>query len=302
MKFAGSFLICCGCLCAAGAEVDLSSFQIDPRLQIELFASEPDVVDPVALCFDEAGRMYVVEMRDYPYGIGPERKPGGVIRLLEDTDGDGKADKSTVFAKDLSFPTSIAPWDGGVFVTAPPDIIYLKDTNGDGVADVREVYFTGFVRGVTDSNVNGLRWGLDNRIHGVNGGNGGIVRALKYSQPPLLLDGSDFSFDPRTGEIAATYQTSGGFGLVFDDFGHSFVTYNINHIQERIIPLKALNRLPGMLSVEATQSISDHGDMARIFPVSVAQTRPNHPEQAGFFSSAGGVGFIGFDAYPGDLP
>src|SRR6185295_11053198 len=176
MKFAGSFLICCGCLCAARAEVDLTSFQIDPRLQIKLFASEPDVIDPVALCFDEKGRMYVVEMRDYPYGIGPEKKPGGTIRLLEDTDGDGKADKSTVFAKDLSFPTSIAPWNGGVFVTAPPDIIYLKDKDGDGVADEKEVHFTGFILAVTDSNVNGLRWGLDNRIHGLNGGNSGVVK------------------------------------------------------------------------------------------------------------------------------
>lgn len=283
------------------APADLSQFAIDERLKIDLYAAEPDVVDPVGLTFDAAGRMYVVEMRDYPYGIGPEKKPGGVIRLLEDTDGDGKADKSTIFARDLSFPTSIVPWNGGVFVTAPPDIIYFKDMDGDGVADQREVYFTGFVQGVTDSNVNGLRWGLDNRIHGLNGGNGGTVRALKFSQPPLPLENADFSFDPKTGEIRKTFQTSGGFGLVFDEFGHSFVTYNINHIQQRIIPLAVLNRFPGMFAVEATQSISDHGEMARIYPISVAETRPNHPEQAGYFSSAGGVGFIGYDAYPGDL-
>ena len=116
-----------GAFCAAGsllaAAPDLSQFEIDPRLQIGLFAAEPDVVDPVALTFDEAGRMYVVEMRDYPYGIGPEKKPGGTVRLLEDTDYNGKADKSTVFAKDLQFPTSIAPWNGGVFVTAPPEVM-----------------------------------------------------------------------------------------------------------------------------------------------------------------------------------
>jgi putative membrane-bound dehydrogenase-like protein len=286
---------------ASAATADPSLFEIDPRLKIELFAAEPDVVDPVGLTFDEAGRMYVVEMRDYPYGIGPDRKPGGTIRLLEDTDGDGRADKSTVFAKDLSFPTSIAPWHGGVFVTAPPDIIYLKDTNGDGVADVREVYFTGFVKGVTDSNVNGLRWGLDNRLHGLNGGNGGTVRPLKNFMPPVPLENADFSFDPVTSEITTTYQASGGFGLAFNEFGHSFVTYNINHIQQRILPLAALDRFPGMLPIEATLSISDHGDMARIYPISTAQTRPNHPEQAGFFSSAGGVGYIGYDAYPGDL-
>ena len=290
-----------GSVSTLGAAPDLSAFEIDPRLRIELFAAEPDVVDPVALTFDAAGRMYVVEMRDYPYGIGPENKPGGTVRLLEDTDGDGKADKSTVFARDLSFPTSIAPWDGGVFVTAPPDIIYLKDTNGDGVAEVRDVFFTGFNREVTDSNMNGLRWGLDNRLHGLNGGNGGTITSPRKPQISVQLGNADFSFNPKDWDFTTTYQSSGGFGLVFDEYGRSFVTHNINHIQQRILPMSSLWRHPGMFSVDATQSISDHGEMARIYPISVAQTRPNHPEQAGHFSASGGMGFIGYDVYPEDL-
>jgi putative membrane-bound dehydrogenase-like protein len=287
--------------CSLAALPDLSQFEIDPRLQIELFAAEPDVIDPVALTFDEAGRMYVVEMRDYPYGMPPDNKPGGTVRLLQDTNADGKADKSTVFARDLSFPTSIAPWNGGVFVTAPPEILYLKDTSGDGVADVREVWFAGFVVGPTDSNVNGLRWGLENRIHGLNGGNGGTIKAPKKPQVNVQLGEADFSFNPKDWDFIPTYQSSGGFGLIFDEFGHSFVTHNINHVQQRILPLSYLWRLPGMFPVAATRSISDHGDMARIFAISTAQTRPNHPEQAGHFSSSGGLGFIGYDAYPGDL-
>jgi putative membrane-bound dehydrogenase-like protein len=283
------------------AAPDLSQFEIDPRLEMGLFAAEPDVVDPVALTFDEAGRMYVVEMRDYPYGIGPEKKPGGTVRLLEDTNGDGTADKSTLFARDLSFPTSITPWNGGVFVSAPPEIVYLKDTNGDGEADVREVWFNGFVLAVTDSNMNGLRWGLDNRIHGLNGGNGGTIKAPKKPQLNVELGDADFSFSPKDWDLKRTYQSSGGFGLVFDEFGRSFVTHNINHMQQRILPLNNLYRFPGMFPVSATRSISDHGDMARIFAISTAQTRPNHPEQAGHFSSSGGLGFIGYDVYPGDL-
>src|SRR5690349_119425 len=129
-------------------------FELHPALDISLFTAEPDVVDPVAMTFDEDGRIYVVEMRDYPLGIGPEHKPGGTIRLLEDRDGDGKIDHSTLFAEGLSFPTSVTPWNGGILVTAPPEIIFLKDTNGDGKADVREVVLRGFVKGVTDSNVN----------------------------------------------------------------------------------------------------------------------------------------------------
>src|SRR5438552_14379150 len=152
---------------------------VHPSLEISLFAAEPDVVDPVALTFDAAGRMYVVEMRDYPYGFGPQRKPGGTIRLLEDTNHDGKVDRSTVFAENLSFPTSICAWNGGVLVASPPELIFLKATDGDGRADVREVMFKGFTLGVTDSNFNGLRWGLDNRVHGLNGGNGGRVTSLR---------------------------------------------------------------------------------------------------------------------------
>lgn len=266
-------------------------------LEIKLFAREPEVVDPVALCFDEHNKMYVVEMRDYPLGIGAEHKPGGTIRVLEDLDGDGKADRSTVFARDLRFPTSIVPWKGGVFVAAPPEIIYLKDTNGDNVADVREVAFAGFNLGVTDSNLNGLRWGLDNRIHGCNGGNGGKVHSTKPDSPVVDIQGADYSFDPETGDFQTTFQTGGGFGEVFDIWGRSFVTYNVDHVQQRVIALRYLARFAGMPPIGATTNISDHGDMAEIYQISIPETRVNHPEQSGHFSSAGGAGYIGHPAY-----
>ena len=273
---------------------DRTNCHVHPALEISLFAKEPDVVDPVALTFDEDGRMYVVEMRDYPYGFGANRRPGGTIRLLADTNGEGQADRSSVFADNLSFPTSICPWKGGVLVTAPPEVVFLKDTNADGRADVREVILKGFTLGVTDGNVNGLRWGLDNRVHGLNGGKGGKVTSLRKLGPAESLASLDFSFDAGTGDFATTYRTSAGFGLVFDDWGRSFVTYNINHIQQRIIPEHYLRRFPGFPPVEATESISDHGDMAQIFPIAVAETRPNHPEQSGHFSAAGGMGYLGW--------
>jgi putative membrane-bound dehydrogenase-like protein len=276
-------------------------FELPPAMEVSLFAAEPDVVDPVALTFDEDGRIYVVEMRDYPLGIGPEHKPGGTIRLLEDRDGDGKIDHSTLFAEGLSFPTSVTPWNGGILVTAPPEIIFLKDTNGDGKADVREVMFRGFTKGVTDSNVNGLRWGLDNRVHGANGGNGGNVSSPRHPERTLPIGRLDFSFNPATGDFTTTYHTGGGFGLVFDDWGRSFTTYNINHIQHRVMPARYLNRFPGLPPVKATQSISDHEEMSRIYPISVPETRLNHPEQAGHFSAAGGMGYIAAPGYPGDM-
>ena len=293
-------------LAAAGAAphplASPQSIELHPGLEMTLFASEPDIVDPVALTFDEDGRVFVVEMRDYPYGFGADRKPGGTIRLLVDTNHDGKIDRSVLFAEGLSFPTSVAPWNGGVIVTAPPELIFLKDTDGDGKADVREVLLKGFTLGVTDSNVNGLRWGLDNRLHGVNGGNGGSIVSTRKPGAPVPLRNFDFSFDPGTGDFAPTFHTSAGFGLVFDDWGRSFVTYNINHLQQRIIPVRYLERFPGFPPVEATSSISDHDEMSRIYPVSEPETRVNHPEQSGHFSSAGGMGFVGWSGYPADLP
>jgi hypothetical protein len=177
-------------------------------------------------------------------------------------------------------------------VTAPPDVLFLKDTNGDGKADVREVVLTGFRLGVTDSNVNGLRWGLDNRVHGANGGNGGILNSPRRPGRSVDIRNLDFSFDPATGDFTPTYFTGGGFGLVFDDWGRSFTTYNVNHIQQRIIPGRYLNRFPGMPPLEATESISDHGEAGRIYPISTPETRVNHPEQAGHFSAAGGIGIV----------
>jgi putative membrane-bound dehydrogenase-like protein len=286
----------------AGRAAPLPSFiEVHPALELHLFAQEPQVVDPVALCFDAAGRMYVVEMRDYPYGVPPENQPGGTVRLLEDTNGDGRADRSVLFAERLSFPTAITPYRDGVIVTAPPEIVFLKDTDGDGRADVREVLYHGFRRAVTDGNMSGLRWGLDNWLHGVNGGPGGNVVSTRKRGDALRLSNLDFRLKPDTGEIETTYTTGGGFGLVFDDWGRSLTPHNVNHMQMRITPARVLARNAGLPPVAGTHSISDHGDMARIYAISEAQTRPNHPEQAGYFSAAGAVGFIGHQGYPGDL-
>ncbi len=148
------------------------SFLHHPAIEIDLLVSEPAIVDPVALAFDAQNHMYVVEMRDYPYGANGTK---GTVRYLK-FGPEWQLLESTGFADGMSFPTSVTAWDGGVFVTAPPQILYLKDTDGDGQADVRKVVYDGFRLGVTDSNVNGLRWGLDNQIHGANGGNDGRVR------------------------------------------------------------------------------------------------------------------------------
>ena len=219
----------------------------------QITAAEPLVIDPIAMSFDEDGRLYVIEMRDYS-----ERRPErlGRVRLLEDTDGDGRFDKSTVFAQDLPWPTAVICWDGGVFVGATPDIIYFKDTNRDGVADVREVIFSGFASDYApfatnklnvQALMNSFNWSLDNRIHGATSFSSGKVNLVdspfvrewlrKTSSAQLAtfnsqldLRGRDFSFDPRTLEMRA--ESGGGqHGLSFDNRGRRFVCSNSSHVQ-----------------------------------------------------------------------
>src|SRR5262245_5559560 len=144
----------------------LKSFRLRPGFRIELAAAEPLLASPVAIDFDEDGRLYVAEFPEFNQNASKRPHGRGRVRLLEHTDGDGVYDRSTIFLADLDSPTAVCCYDGGVFVGAVPNILYAKDTDGDGKADVRRVVFTGFGRDVlAEGMLNSFRWGLDNRIH-----------------------------------------------------------------------------------------------------------------------------------------
>ena len=173
----------------------LKSFEVADGFSMQLTASEPTVVDPIAMSFDEFGRLYVVEMRDYSE---QEHDMLGRVRLLEDRDGDGRYEKSTVFADGLSWPTAVICYDSGVFVGAAPDILFLRDNDGDGSADQRDVVFTGFGRSNVQGLLNSFQWGIDNRIHGAASSAGAEVRQANVDDGPVLkLRRRDFSFDPK---------------------------------------------------------------------------------------------------------
>ena len=237
--------------------------------------------------------MFVAEMMDYPTG-----SLLGRIQLLEDTDLDGYFEKATTFADGLRTPTSVLPWRGGVLVASPPDIVFLKDTGGDGKADVRETLITGFPVGNTQHNINGLLWGLDNWVYGGNGGNHGSVHAIKTPDKVVSLQRMDFRFRPDTGEIRSSYETTGGFGIAIDPWGRMFGTHNTNHVQH--LPLRAeyLARNPALAALTSRHPISDHESMAKLYQVSDPETRVNHPEQTGRFSGGCGITYYGGGSLP----
>lgn len=238
----------------------MRKFQLAPGFKAEIFAAEPHVFDPVALAFDEQGQAYVVEMPDYPYEVEPG-KGKGRIRILQDTNSDGRVDKATVFAENVTEATSILPWKGGLIVTAAPDILYLKDNNGDGKADTREVLFSGFFQNNSEAQITSLRYGVDNWIYANNRGqNGTVTFSRKPGAPPVTVRGADFRFrlDRNEFELEAG---PGQFGQTIDDWGHRFFTENSIHLQQVVIPWRYSHRHAYLPITKAAVSISDHEEI-----------------------------------------
>lgn len=299
----------------------LDTFKVQQGFTLQLVAAEPDVSDPVDACFDERGRMFVAEMHGYPFSQEPTRlnpkgggKPdAGIIRMLEDTNGDGRMDVSVKFADGMRWPTSVCCWNGGVFVLAPPNVWYFKDTDGDNVADVREVVFEGIGRDNVQGVANNLKWGPDNRIYAAGGRNPSTLK--RDGKDLLKLGGKDFSFDPRTYEVRA--ETGGRqFGHSFDDFGNRFVCTNSDHIQHIVYSWEALSRNSSTSTGSSIRSIAAEGAAAPVFrrsqaePWRIVRTRRRvaDPKFArlpatervpiGFFTSATGITVYRGGAWP----
>ncbi len=146
--------------------------QVPADCELKLFAAEPDIAKPIAFAWDERGRCWVVETRDYPHGVSENQAGQDSVKICEDTDGDGKADKFTVFADKLNLPTGIVFARQGIIVAAPPQFIYLEDTNGDDKADKREVIIDCWGIRDTHAQASSLHYGFDNWIYGCVGYSG----------------------------------------------------------------------------------------------------------------------------------
>src|SRR5437762_5435838 len=166
---------------ALSPQAELKSFQLNDDLNIELFVNEPEVMSPVEIVFDENGRVYVAEMLDYPTDPPPGKPARSRIRLLE-TDAQGKIIRSSVFADHVLEVSGILPYKGGLIVTSAPDILFMKDTDGDGKADVREVLYTGFPKVDPEARVTNPRLGVDNWIYCSNDGQEASITSPKHPE------------------------------------------------------------------------------------------------------------------------
>ena len=185
---------------ARSPEASARALYVRPGLRAELVVAEPLVMDPVAIDWGADGRLWVAEMADYPNDA--EGASPGRVRYLEDTDGDGRYDRSTVFLDDIPTPNGVMTWREGVLVSAAPDILYAADTDGDGRADHRETILTGFGEGNPQHRVNGFRWGLDNWVYAANGDSGGNVTSTQTGVS-LRLGPRDLRFRPHDGALEA---------------------------------------------------------------------------------------------------
>jgi putative membrane-bound dehydrogenase-like protein len=181
--------------------------------EVQLFAADPDIAKPIAMAWDERGRLWIAETVDYPNDMQVPGKGHDRIKILEDTDGDGRADKITVFADKLSIPTGLAFANGGVIVSQAPDMLFLKSTTGDDHADVRRVLFHGWGTNDTHSGPSNLRPGFDNWVWGSVGYSGfrGTVggRDQRFGQGIWRMkpDGSELEF------LTPTSNNTWGLGL-----------------------------------------------------------------------------------------
>ncbi|WP_234364138.1 PVC-type heme-binding CxxCH protein [Lunatibacter salilacus] len=258
----------------------LSTFELEEGFQIELIAGEPLIADPVDMVIDEHGRLYVVEMHGYPLDVSGS----GKIKLLSDTNNDGIMDKSVLFADSLIMPTGIMRWKNGVIVTDPPHVYYLEDIDGDGRADKKEILLTGFALSNPQHNVNSPKLGLDNWIYighepavtttiyedmfGDRGSEVHFPQNPNGVRLPQNAGGRSIRFKPATFELELLGSRT-QFGHTEDRWGHRFLVNNSNHVIQDVISATYLDRNPYLVVTEVTQSVSDHGSAAEVFPITV---------------------------------
>ncbi|WP_157447552.1 PVC-type heme-binding CxxCH protein [Chthoniobacter flavus] len=255
----------------------LTSMQLRPGFTAELVASEPLIESPVSFDWDAQGRLWVVEMPDYPLGMDGNGKPGGKVKILTDSKGDGHYDQATTFLDGLPFPNGVMPWRNGVLISSAPNILFVTETNGQ--ATDQRVLFTGFREGNQQHRVNGFEMGLDGWIYGANGDSGG---AVKWRE---VLAGRDFPFPGRIPVSSKRKSGSTQYGRHRDDWGNWFGNYNSAWLWHYTIAEHYLRRNPRLAVKTTKQQLANYPDSTRVFPISELPIRFNDPQALGHVTS-----------------
>lgn len=270
-------------------EESMKHIQVPADFSLELFAAEPNVMHPIAMTWDEKGRLFVLITKDYPN----ERKPEGgsdYILICEDTNGDGKADKFSKYADGLSIPTGLVFANGGLVVTQAPDIIYLKDTDGDDIADYKETLYSGFGTFDTHAGPSNLHYGFDNWIWGCVGYSGyegktADGKDLKFGQAffRFKADGSALEWMTTT--------SNNTWGFAFNETNDVFgSTANNSHGWYMAIPHRYFNATNRVNN--GSKSTDSHRDMKPITP------KVRQVDVFGGFTAASGHNFYTARAFP----
>ncbi|MDX2284580.1 MAG: ThuA domain-containing protein [Bacteroidia bacterium] len=227
-------------------EASMQLIQVPEGFEVSLFAAEPDIINPISMAWDHRGRLWVIETVDYPNTVREADSSGDDrIKILEDTDGDGKADKITVFADQLNIPTSLAFANGGVIVAQAPHFLFLRDTDGDDRADERRVLITGWGKSDTHAGPSSLTYGHDNSIYGAIGyaGYEGTIAGQRHTFGQGFYrfkpDASAFEFLTRTSN------NTWGLGLT-EDFQVFGSTANNTHSVHMPIPKRYFEGVKGL--------------------------------------------------------
>ena len=268
----------------------IRQLELLPGLRIELAASEPQVVDPVSAAFDHRGRLWVVEMNDYPTGPKEAGQFNGKIKVLTDRDSDGYFETATVFADSLVFPTGVQPFRDGVIATVAGEVVYLADTDGDDRCDLREVWFTGFSKENEQLRANHPTWTIENELHVASGLRGGEIVSSDprwaAGEKPLSLATRDFRFSPFGGDWRAVAGNS-QFGFFQDDAGRNFICSNRNPSTLLLAEAGQVEGNPLLPLAQWRADVMPAAEQSQVFPLVNAWTTST--THAGQFTAACGT-------------
>lgn len=259
-------------------------WEVDGDFEVQLVASEPLTCDPVDVVWDAQGRMFVAEMGDYPLPLG-DGSFLSRIRLLTDETGDGVMDKAVTWADGLDHVQGLMPMKGGLLATTRTAILFLQDTDGDNVADVRKVLFTTNEPNHNQLQVSSPRYGLDNLVYLCNGLDGKEIYPEEQADKKLDFTKLNLRYNPRSGEMT-TESGVGQYGGTLDDFGRHFFCTNRNPVIFAVMPLAAVQRNPLAGITTGQEDIQEPG--APVYPLALSHT--TSAAHAGTHTAACGIG------------